>query len=166
MRYDKTDSLLTGAFKLVEKYDPDTYKLMTSEDWNVSTWLDEAFPEYWPAVMDEPSNAKAFGVTLSDMGPLPIPRPETFINPILSEAWADYNSGVPIELFVAAILVHEFRHRHAAGMNDELYTEGGELDAANAGHQFAHRLPGGAGLRVREMTEDHLRWVQNGNEES
>lgn len=158
MQFDKTEPVLAEAFRLIETHDPDTYAAMVAEDWVVSRWIDEAFPESWPYVMNDPNSPMAYGITLSsDSDLIDIPQSETFLNVPMIEFGAR-QTHTRVGLLAAETLVHEFKHVRGGATNDQIFAPGGEHDASVAGVAFSHLLVSEPQSRpVIDMAEQHLR---------
>lgn len=151
MQYDKNDELLVAAFSVIEKYDPDTYNCMVAEGWNVSTFIDEAFPKYWTMAAADESTITSFGATLSDSDGLDVPQPQTWINTAIIDA-VSTQAEVDRAKFTAITLVHEFAHRHHGkpGFN------GDEIDAGKVGLKFTRLIGGHDGQFLTWLSEKIL----------
>ena len=164
MRYDKSDALLANAFKVIARYDPKLYERMSADGWSVSTDYGAAFsePAIWtPRFMRTAANA--FGTTLSEddrayfagnqggyVGPA-----EVFLNTQGIREWATGND-VPVELFAADVLAHEYRHIHQPSFGDN------EPPAFRAGSAFATKLPAPYGSKIKRMSDETLFVIKYG----
>lgn len=158
MRYDRSDALLANAFKVIARYDAALYERMSADDWSVSTDYGAAFsePVVWtPRFMD--TAAHAYGTTLAEddraywagqpggyVGPA-----EVFINASDVQAWATDND-VPIELFAADVLAHEYRHIHQPTQGNN------EPPAFRAGSAFAAKLPEPYSSKMKALSDATL----------
>lgn len=143
MRFDHNDTELAAGFTAVRQYDPQTYDRMQATRWHVSNNpFDLAF-DFALGIMSSIHNMLAEGITL------PGPATEdgealTWVNIELIRDVAR-DSQVTPAAFMAEILVHEFRHVHTTGHNEQ--------EAFTAGSEFAKKIPGHDGAELLKDSE-------------
>lgn len=151
MRYDHNDSAVVAALGVVRQYDPETYARMQAAEWHVSTDpLSELFmPEFsYGMIADGPSMFLNDGTTLPrEAGDVGNPYGMTWLN-----SWgvgmSAARSGVSATFYMAAVLVHEFRHVYTKGHN--------EPEAFKAGSAFAALLPSPDGEIIKRDSDEIL----------
>ena len=133
MNYDHDDTGLEAAFACVRQYDPATYARMHDSAWHVSVNPFDLDFGLALAIMSSPGEMAAEGVTLP--GPhAPGGVALTWINMAMIRAHAS-DDHISVTPYVASILVHEFRHIHTTGHNEqEAFAAGSAFDALIPGH--------------------------------
>ena len=155
MQFDPTDKLLTDAFAVIAKYDPALYARMATDDWRVSTDLMSALT--WPGLNlgDFYGAMGSYGSTLTRK--TTGETPSVFINPDVITEWSRPNR-VPVALFAADIIVHEYRH-----VTDNEGPDGNdEPPAFRASSAWAVKLPAPYGARIKALSDKTLRATLNG----
>lgn len=154
---------LSEALALVRHYDADTHAAMVASEWHVTTdvpefisWFGEHYNEsmaYSFAAGYDGSNAFTY------KNDLDVKWPVTMVNlaNTLSDAML---GGVPLTEFLAATLVHEYRHTVQHG---SFASAAKERDAYAHMRQFASKLPHAAELvtmtSMGEETDRRSRWA-------
>jgi hypothetical protein len=136
------------AMQVIKDHDPDLYRRISNDEWNVcviTTGNEPGIPPGWDGYELLLELSHAFGAT-DRRGHAP-----TWLNrPAIEEKAQEM--GVPVKDFLADVLVHEYTHHD----EDLILGHSTEASAFAAGTQFARRL-GAADLPIVRLSAETAR---------
>jgi hypothetical protein len=151
LNYDKTDDRIIDALDVIAKYDPALYRRMMRDDWTVTFRMD-GLDDDLRAFLSSPGS-DTYGATM------PQECTETDGDPnagrtTLADAAINREAqklGVPVPIFTAAVVVHEYRHIGQQCWQTPLQAE---MPAFDASTEFAQKLPAPYGERMAQFSEE------------
>ena len=152
LNYDKTDDRIIGALDVIAKYDPALYRRMMRDDWTVTYRMSDMDAE----IREMLASGDTYGATIPKVCSEVDGSPNAGQTALASSAIAAraQKVGVPISVFAAAVIVHEYEH---IGQNCYQHPLDAEMPAFNASTEFARKLPEPYGARIEQFSEESRR---------